>query len=308
VAKVDKELPLWRRARRRAYWLLLVGLLGMAAITPRSLGRGLCRHLARLALRLRGKERVRGLNNLERAFPEMDPAERERLLRRSADLLGENLFDALAAPRLLATDLVRGPEGVDLAGEIQRLLARGRGLFILTGHLGCWELLGGWLGRFFVAAGHPQLGVVTGTLHNPAVDGLVQGRRRDMGLLPLPRERGARPLLRHLGLGSAVAVLLDQNTRSDQVEAPFFGHPAPTPAGLARLALRYGVPVLPLAIARLGDGHQVQCLPAIEPPPAGLAATEEEVKVFTSDCNESLEELIRRNPAEWVWFHDRWGS
>ena len=304
---MDAQLPLWRRARRRAYWLLLVGLLGMGAHLPLGLGRRLCRGLARLALRLRRRERERGARNLALAFPGSSEPERQRLLERSAVLLGENLFDALAAERILDRGLVCGPDGPAVGAELRRLLGAGRGLFILTGHLGCWELLGGWLAATLAAEGLPPLAVVTGTLHNPAVDRLVQDRRRRLGLLPLPRSQGARPLLKQLQAGGAVAVLLDQNTRSDQVNAHFFGRPAPTPAGLARLALRHGVPVLPLAVARHRDGHQVQMLSALEPMARVQDVTEDEVVAFTTACNERLEELIRRNPAQWVWFHDRWG-
>ena len=320
---MDRQLPLWRRARRRAYWLLLVGLLGMAARMPLKPGRALCRRLILLALDSRSRDRRRALANLEMALPHLDDWGRRELLTRSAGLLGENLFDALAAPRLLDRGLVLGPgdgsgegpgqrpgenlEPGDLAAEVRRLLAQGRGLFILTGHLGCWELLGGWLGRFFLRQGLPPLGVVTGTLHNPAIDRLVQRRRRHLGLVPLPRSRGARPLLRHLQGPGAVAVLLDQNTRTDMVPVPFFGRPAPTPAGLARMALRFGVPVLPLGLARHGRGHRVVMLPALEPPPAAGPVSEEQVRQFTAACNGCLEEMIRRNPAEWVWFHDRWG-
>jgi KDO2-lipid IV(A) lauroyltransferase len=147
--------------------------------------------------------------------------------------------------------------------------------------------------------------VVTGRVHNPAVDRLLQDRRRELGLVPLPRDGGARPLLRHLGAGGVAAVLLDQNVAARTEVVPFFGRPAPTPAGLAVLALRRGIPVLPVALARDGrGGHLVRHLAPLVVP-AGPAG-DEEVRAFLTRCNARLERLIRRNPAEWVWFHDRW--
>jgi len=133
----------------------------------------------------------------------------------------------------------------------------------------------------------------------------VQERRQRLGMKVLPREQGAGPVLKHLREGGIVAVLLDQNTRTDNVPAPFFGRPAPTPAGLARMALRYGLPVLPVALARVGEGHEIR-RGDVRRPAAGCSGDETAVREFLSWCNAQLEFFIRRNPEEWVWFHQRW--
>jgi KDO2-lipid IV(A) lauroyltransferase len=226
---------------------------------------------------------------------------------RSVSALGANLFDALAARRLLDAGLVTGPEhGEQLVPLLERLAGPGRGVLVLTGHLGCWELLGGWLARQVEAAGLGTLAVVTGTLHNPPVDRVVQERRRALGLKPLPREEGARPLVAHLKAGQVAAILLDQNTSARSLAVPFFGRPARTATGLAQMALKYGIPVLPVAIARYGKGHRVVWLDPLLPDPAGGTGDRADLERFLIRCNRSLETLIRRNPAEWVWFHRRW--
>jgi KDO2-lipid IV(A) lauroyltransferase len=298
-----REVPVsrWRRLRRRLYWLLLLAVLAAAQRLPLGAVRGLGRTLARLAARLRPREMARARSNLARAFPERDPQARERLLAESVVRLGENLADTLAAPRILAGGLPVVAAGSSPVAAVAELAAAGRGVFLLTGHLGCWELLGGWLARELDAAGLGPLGVVTGTVRNPPVDRLLQERRRALGLRVLPREQGAAPLLRHLRGGGVAAVLLDQRTRAANRAAPFFGHPAPTPVGLARIALRDGVPILPVAIARRADGrgHAVVHL-------APLAVAGRDEDALLADCNAALERLIRRNPAEWVWFHRRW--
>jgi KDO2-lipid IV(A) lauroyltransferase len=310
----EGDTALYRRARRRIYWLLVVVLVQLADWLPVGLGRLMCAGLARVAVRLRPAERRVAQANLARAFPEIDAKERERLLEESAEALGWNLFDTLAARRLLDRDGVvveepgpgTSPGGV---GEILAgLAAQGRGVFILTGHLGCWELLGGWLARELSAHGLAGLGVVTGTVRNPPVDRLLQGRRRALGMTVLPRHEGAGPLLRYLKAGGVVAVLQDQNTQVQNVEVPFFGEPAPTPAGLAKLALRYRIPVLPVAIARdrRSNRHLVVHRPAMAFKES--SDPDEQVKDFLIRCNAELEKFIRRNPTEWVWFHHRWKS
>ncbi len=289
--------PLWRRWRRGFYHGLSLMLLGLARVAPPSAGRAVCRGLARGAVRLRPAEAGRARANLAAAFPELDGAARERLLGSAAGTLGDNLWDALIVPRIAA----RGFPGVSDDGAVaaaRDLLREGRGLLILTGHIGCWELLGAYL-----AAGLGGLAVVTGTIHNPPVDRLVNRRRAALGLVPLPREGDLRPLLRTLRRGDAAAVLMDQNTRVENRDVPFFGRPAPTPVGFARLALRTGAPVLPVAIGRSGRGHEVFHLAPIRP---GGETEPDAVYSFLRDCNAALETLIRRRPAEWVWFHKRW--
>ncbi len=310
----EGDIALWRKARRRFYWLLAVMTVQLAGRIPVAVGRRLCAGLARLALRVRSADRHVAEANLARAFPELDEQGRRRLLRESAEALGFNLFDTLVADRLLENgDVVveePGPvAGKPLVGDVLAdLAAPGRGVFILTGHLGCWELLGAWLARQLRARGLDGLGVVTGTVRNPPVDRLLQERRLKLGMTVLPRQDGARPLLRYLRSGGIVAVLQDQNTRVQNLDVPFFGEPAPTPAGLARLALRFRIPVLPVSIAR--DRRRNRHLVLHRPPLVFKeeGSTDEHVKDFLTLCNAQLEYFIQRNPAEWVWFHHRWKS
>ena len=313
MSVADGGLNRWRRDRRRFYWLLTYSLVSVGRILPISWGRRLGQGLAGLAFRVRSTEVDGARENLEIAFPEMNPAEREELLRQSLEALGSNLFDILAAPRLLAKPgrvAAQPGSGSDSQGLIEvltDLAHRNRGVLILTGHLGCWELLGGWLAREVSAAGLGSLGVVTGTIHNEPVDRLVQDRRRRLGMKVLPREEGIRPLLAHVGSGGVAAVLMDQNTRVQNLSVPFFGKPAPTAAGFARIVLQKGIPVLPVAIAREGDGHVIRHLdPILTEPDRERATDQEALQEFLAQCNSALEMMIRRNPAEWVWFHKRW--
>ncbi len=291
--------PRWRRARRRAYHLLALAVLGSVRALPPAAGRRLCEGLGRLALRLRPREAARARANLRLAFPDLPPGRIERLLSGSATALGRNLHGALRVEAEAAAGFpsVRDDGAV---AAIEALRAEGRGVLVLTGHLGCWELLGAYLARRL--GGLP---VVTGTIHNPAVDRIVNGRRRQLGLRPLPRERGAGPLLRALRREGVAAVLLDQNTRVRNLAVPFFGTPAPTSVGFARLALRRRPAVLPVAIGRQGAGHLVVHLPPLRPTEPDDEAG---ARAFLARCNAALEELIRRNPEEWVWFHHRWGD
>ncbi len=302
----SSRIPRWRRWRRRGYWLLTRAVVAGAGVVPASLGRAGCRALARMALVVRPRERRRAQQNLGLALPDLSPRERRRLLGASAAAMGEILHATLTADRIAAGGFreVReeiGPQGEGVVAACRRLLAPGHGALLLTGHVGCWELLGAWL-----ASHLGPVGVVTGTVHNPAVDHLLQARRRALGMTPLPREAGIRPVVRELAAGHMVGVLLDQRTRAASVEVPFFGRPAPTPVALAKLALWLRVPVLPAAMVREDGVWVARSLAPLMPPRDADPRRETDVAAFTARCNEALEILVRRNPDQWVWFHDRW--
>lgn len=286
-----------RRLRRRGYALLARAVLMAACVVPQAPGRAFGRMLSRLAFRIRPADVDLARRNLALAFPDRDTAWRERIVDEATARLGENLHDALTLRRRAR----RGFDDVTDDGAravLRDLAAEGNGVLILTGHFGCWELLGAWLAHVM-----GELTVVTGVVRNPAVDRLLNDRRRALGLNPVPRDGDLRPLLRALRSGGAAALLMDQNVKSESVDVPFCGTPAPTAVGLARLARRTGSPILPLAIGRDGHGHRV-----IHQPP--LRAEDHDgysdERALLAACNGALERFLARNPAEWVWFHDRW--
>lgn len=315
----NKKLPLWRRIRRRAYWLLLIILLNLAGFLPITVGRKLGIRFARFSLKFRRRDRALALKNISLAYPDMDAHDRNRLLTESVDALGSNFFDILIGGKLVGSDQWVRDEAdfcsdqESVVETLSQLMAEGKGVLILSGHLGCWELSGGALARLWQERfSKPlDLSVVTGTVHNPAVNRIVSDRRRQFGVKILPRQEGIKPLLAALDRGAVVAVLLDQNAAIQNVPVPFFGHPAPTASGFARVALKRGLPVLPVVMARRDQGHIIRHLPALDARkylgPAGERGLQQQVN-FLSACNHQLEILISRNPKEWVWFHDRWES
>jgi hypothetical protein len=100
----EGDIALWRRARRRFYWLLTVVLIRLADRVPVFLGRRMCVGLAGLAMGLRRQDRRVAEVNLVRAFPELDDSGRNRLLQGATEAMGLNLFDTLAAGRLLGNE------------------------------------------------------------------------------------------------------------------------------------------------------------------------------------------------------------
>lgn len=289
------ELPRWRRWRRRFWARIAAAHMHAADHWPAPLHLGMCLALATLAPALSPRAARRAWFNLALAFPGWPRMRRWRLWWGLAPALGRNLHAALTARRQACRGFPLVVDEDRVLETLERVLARGRGAFLLTGHLGCWELLGAWL-----ADRLGGLAVVTGTVHNPQVDRLLQDRRRELGLDPLPREGGARPILRTLDAGRTVGVLLDQATRARGAWLPFFGRPAPTPLGVARMARRRGTPLVPAALVWQRGRWRLHGLPPLDP---ADHATDADLALA---CNRALEALITRNPRQWVWFHQRW--
>ncbi len=270
-----------------------------------------------MALWLRTKERLHFGRHLAWVWPEMDSAAQAAFMTRTATMLGQNLFDQIAAARLVAReDTFCSAQGDDrkfgeLGSQLRQLSTLGNGVILLTGHLGCWELLGARVALVLRREGLGPLAVVTGTVHNPPVDRLLQERRRALGLKPMARSEGPRPLVKHLRAGGVSALLLDQKISAGDPVVDFFGRPAPTPDGMVRIALRHGVPILPLGMAwdsQCGRHviHRLPVLNLVAPGADGNLSFPAQVELLQAECQSALEILIRRNPEQWVWFHERW--
>lgn len=242
-----------------------------------------------------------GMRNLELAYPEMTPKEREQRLRRLYRYLGWQLAEFCQMRRYTVEntrDLIRY-EGLEhyLAAH-----DRGNGVLIVTGHLGAWELSSFWHSLM----GHPMTMVIR-RLDNPRVDRLVNGIRCLHGNRVVHKDEFARGLLAAMRRGETVGILMDTNMTPPQgVFVPFFGVPACTASGLARVALRTGAAVLPgFLVWEPGEGKYVLRFGA-EIPLARSGDDEADATENTARFTVAIEDFVRRYPDQWLWVHRRW--
>ena len=276
----------------------LVKLLGAV---PRRWARAVGAGIGALAYRLLGRLRKVGLTNLALAFPEKSPAEREQILRRLYRNLGWLLAEFCQMPRytLDNTRAFIRYEGLDhyLAAR-----DRGKGVLILTGHLGAWELSS----YYHSLMGHP-MSMVIRRLDNARVDKLVNDIRCLHGNRVLHKDDFARGLLAAMRQGETVGILMDTNMTPPQgVFVPFFSHLACTASGMARVALRTGAAVLP-GFMLWEESEQKYVLhfgEAIDVTSTGN--DEQDVLDNTARFTAVIEDWIRRYPDQWLWVHRRW--
>lgn len=236
---------------------------------------------------------------LARAFPERSESERERLLDRMYENLGMNLVESLRLRRhgraYVQTNVVW--ENRDL---LQGVYEQGRGVLLLTAHTGNWELL---------CATMPVLGfpltIVAKPIKNKALHAYTNEVREQFGLKVLPSQGSYRGCLRALQRGDLLGFVLDQNMiRREGVFVDFLGRPACTTAGLAHLAARTGVPVVPMFAERRADGmHVLHIRPPLAPPPD---MSEASLQAATQRYTAEIECFVREHPDQWIWIHRRW--
>ena len=282
------------------YWLV-VAVARLLGWMPRRMARLAAGGLAWAVYHLMGRLRRVGEQNLTLSLPALTPEAREQTLRSLYRYLGWQLVEFCHMPdytRENTQGRIR-TEGLEhyLAAE-----ALGRGVLVLTGHLGAWELSS----FYHSLMGHP-MGMVIRRLDNRRLDDFVNGIRCLHGNRVLHKDDFARGLLTAMHEGATVGILMDTNMTPPQGEfVKFFGITACTASGLVRVALKTGAAVLPGFMMWEPDEKKyvLHFGPRLHFAESGN--TEADVLVATQQCNDVLESWIRRYPDQWLWIHRRW--
>jgi len=285
----------------RLQYLPLALLVRLVGVLPRPLARGVGITLGRVVYLIHPRLRRVGLRNLEMAFPDKTLAERRGTLRGVYTSLGRLLAEFCLFPRYTlanATEVAvyQGFENFEAAEK------RGKGVLFLTGHFGGWEI-----GSFFHSLqGHPMR-IVVRPLDNPYVDDLVTRYRTLHGNSVIGKQGFARGLLAAMENNETVGILMDTNMTPPQgIFVDFFGIPACTAVGIARVALHTDAAVIPAftiwdSVLRK---YRVEFGPAVELMRTGNA--EGDAIANTTLFNRIFEDYVRKYPDQWLWVHRRW--
>jgi KDO2-lipid IV(A) lauroyltransferase len=278
-------------------WVLIRGI----GILPRPLARGAGITLAQLVYVLHPKLRRVGMRNLRLAFPQKTKRERRKILRGVFTSLGRQLAEVCMFPGYTKENVA---EVVVYDGfeNYERAHSRGKGVLYLTAHLGAWEL------SAFAHSlqGHP-LKVVMRGMDNPYLDRMVQSYRTMHGNSAVDKDNFVRGLLAAMKAGETVGILMDTNMTPPQgVFVGFFGVPACTASGLARIALRTDAAVVPgfTLWDPVLHKYRLRFDPALKLIRSGNE--EADIVANTAMFTKVIEEYVRRYPDQWLWVHRRW--
>ena len=282
------------------YWAVrsLVGLVGGL---PRPVARAVGAAIGWVCWNLLGGLRKTGLKNLKLAFPEKTDAEREKILRKLYKTLGWQIaeFCKMRGYTLEEASRFVRYEGLD---HYLRARDKGRGVLVLTGHLGAWEL-----SSFYHSLRGYPMSLVIRRLDNLRVDAFVNGIRCLHGNRVIHKDDFARGLLTAMHNGETVGILMDTNMTPPQgVFVPFFGVEACTASGLARVAVRTGAAVLPgfLLWEESEQRYVLRFGEELELVKTGNAQAD--MLANTALFAATTESYIRRYPEQWLWVHRRW--
>jgi KDO2-lipid IV(A) lauroyltransferase len=177
-----------------------------------------------------------------------------------------------------------------------------RGIIFITLHYGNWDMGAAGLAAY----GYP-VNVVAETFPHRAMNALVQGSRRHLGMKVMPMERVGPSVIRALRKGETLALLIDVPEPGGTVRVDFFGAPTEVPVGPARIALRSGARVIPGVVMRVkGEEEKLRPVMDFDLTYERTNDEDEDVRRLTQAIMSSLERLIRLDPTQWFIFHDMW--
>jgi KDO2-lipid IV(A) lauroyltransferase len=239
--------------------------------------------------------------NLQLAYPEWPEKQRSDVLHKMTRNLGWMAAEFARLPRytpenIEQTVILDGHENF-LAGK-----SRGKGVLVLTGHIGAWEL-----SSFAHALYGFPLWYMARPLDNRRLDELVNRYRGLSGNRAIFKNESARSMLRVLKEAGTIGILADQNTMPEEgVFVDFFGTPACTSTGIARVALHTDAAVVP-GYAYWDEDlrkYRLRFDPPIELTRSG--DNERDIRENTQEFAKVIEGIIREHPEQWVWIHARW--
>ena len=244
----------------------------------------------------------------ERAVAQMIPAlnvsesEARKLVKASFVNLARNMLDILYMPNLNEKNLSKYIE-IDHLERMRTALLEGHGVVVLTGHIGTWE----WLSAAFSLNGMPVTAIAK-LQPNAEYSRVLDDLRATIHVEIFNRGTNElRAAGRALKDGKILGFLADQDAGSGGAFINFLGKTASTPMGPAVFARRFNAPVLPAFIIRKEDGrHLVKIGEIMHFEDTG--DTDADLLRFTEKMTKILEEVIRENPTQWLWFQKRWNT
>ncbi len=245
------------------------------------------------------------LGNLRRVFGEvLGEADIRRLAQAYCAHFARFLLEFVRLP-LMSSDRRKAWVRVENIEALIRAGGQGKGLLLLTGHFGNWEVATvAGMGQF------PQYRRLFHFVRRPLkplwLNEFVTRRFQRSGFGTLAKRGSLDAILELLAGGAILVYVFDQHAvGSEGITVDFLGHPASTFKSPAVLALNTGAPVIPASCWREPDGTHVlrfeDPLPLIECDDIGEA-----IRLNTQSYNAALERMLLRHPEQWIWMHRRW--
>ena len=289
-----------KRCSRLALALLIKGISALSRCLPWGVAVSWGGQLGLFLYHVLGRYRMASFNNFKIAFgSEESPIQSAQIIKKSFVNLGKTLIEVLKLPTLKPHTL---DALVSWEGEEYLKNTDGKGVILITGHIGNWELLGAAI----AGRGYP-IHAIAAPFHDSRIGQFIIQLRSLLGVKTISRgtPSSSRKILEVLRKKEILVLLIDQDTKVDGVFVPFFNKKAHTPAGAAKLAVRSDVVTVMGFITRLPHDHHRLTIKK----PLTLFRTgdkKDDIEKNTALFASHIEQEIREVPDQWVWMHQRW--
>jgi KDO2-lipid IV(A) lauroyltransferase len=248
------------------------------------------------------RHRERALGNLRRSFPELSEKQRERLARRSMQQMLMLFVEVLFTTRLIRLDTWRRYVELENFRDVLELLVRrDRGLLLLTGHYGNWEILGyvlATLGFETVSIARP--------LDNRYLSEFLFGVRERTGQKIIAKKGATPEVQATLEEKGAVGFIADQNAGTKGLFVDFFGRKASTYKSIGLVAMEYDAPVVIGYARRVNDRFHFHVGAQDIIYPQDWKSQDDPLRYITQRYTKAIEDIVRVDPGQYWWVHRRW--
>jgi len=282
-------------------YLLFRVFAALFAIVPVCISLATARFFGRLLWRVYGRGREQALENLRASFPDKDPQWILRTAKRSFEQIAMLGVDVMLTPRLVRKDNWRDYSTYRHVEYPKWLMQEGKGLLLVTGHYGNFEVMG-----YIISLFGFNLVSVARPLDNRYIDRYIRKVREQHGQRIIDKKGATLYMSRAVSQGANLGLIADQDAGKKGIFVDFFGRPASTFKSIALAAATQDIPIAVGYCRRIGNRFFFEIGFTRIILPHEWADKDDPIRWITQEYTHAIETFVREDPTQYWWVHRRW--
>ncbi|MDP8262301.1 MAG: lysophospholipid acyltransferase family protein [Candidatus Ancaeobacter aquaticus] len=286
-------------------YLIVLAIVKLIVLFPRTVMLKIADLLGDLAYSIDSHHRNVALTNIGIAFPGMEVKKAHEIAKNSFRNMFRTGIEVMYAPKIISSENIANIMRLEGEKNILDGAKKKKGVLCIAAHFGVWEFL--FYGNYLLPQPFVPLNAIIRPSDNPYIDKFINHARELLGTVMVPKKQSIKPIIKALQRNESIGILIDQNVcREEGVFVDFFGKKAATTFGATLLALRTDAPIVPVFVYtdRKTNTHVIKFLPEI--PLTRTGNSTEDIRINTQKFTACVEDIIRKNPEQWLWVHKRW--